>query len=51
MYMKRPNVPDAIHQTVKDEAREHENAWHQTLERILEQDANLEIKAKPEATA
>jgi len=43
MYMKRPGVPEDIHQTVKQKSRSYEKSWWQTLERILEQEAELEI--------
>jgi len=45
MYMRRPSIPEDIWQTVNDEARAYENSWRETLERILEQDAKLEIKS------
>ena len=49
--MKRPNIPDDIYETVQDEARDYDNSWHQTLERILEQKAGLEIKQVKEVEA
>ena len=52
MYMKkRPIIPNEIYETVAQEARPYENDWWATLERILEQDANIEIKSSKEVKA
>jgi len=37
MYMRRPSVPEPIFQAVEAQAREHDNSWHQALERVLRQ--------------
>jgi len=46
MYMERPSVPEEIVETVSEQSRPYETSWWQTLERILEQDADLQIKSK-----
>jgi len=51
MYMKRPNIPDEIYQTIQDRSRDYENSWRETLERILEQEADIPIKSKSKVKA
>jgi len=52
MYMKkRPSIPNEIYETVAQQARPYENDWWATLERILEQEANIEIKSSKEVEA
>lgn len=51
MYMRRPSVPEEIYNAVENEARDYEDSWRETLERILEQDAGIEIPAKAEVNA
>jgi hypothetical protein len=51
MYMKRPSIPDEIWEAVDNESRDYEDSWRETLERILEQRANLHIPSKPEVEA
>jgi len=46
--MKRPSIPEEIYKAVQDQAREYEDSWRETLERILEQDADIQIPAKKE---
>jgi len=43
MYMRRPTVPDQIYEAVEQHAREHDNSWHQALERVLEQKSDIEL--------
>jgi len=47
--MKRPSVPDPLHKAVASQAREHDNSWHQALERILEEKTDIEIPQQVEA--
>lgn len=49
MYMRRPTVPDQLYQAVKSHAREHDNSWHQALERVLEQKSEVEIPQEARA--
>jgi hypothetical protein len=51
MYMKRPSIPDEIWEAVDNESRDYEDSWRETLERILEQKANIQIPSKPEVEA
>jgi len=51
MYMKRPNIPEDIYYAVENEARSYEKHWRETLERILEQEAEIEIKPVKEVEA
>lgn len=51
MYMRRPTIPEPIFQAVKDEANEYDNSWHQTLERVLQQKTDIEIKKLQEVEA
>jgi len=51
MYMRRPSIPEEIFIAVENEARDYEDSWRETLERILEQEASIEIPAKAEVTA
>jgi len=46
MYMRRPSIPEEIYNAVDNKARDYEDSWRETLERILEQDANIEIPTK-----
>jgi hypothetical protein len=46
MYMRRPSVPDPLYEAVEQHAREHDTSWHQALERVLEQKAEIEIPAE-----
>jgi hypothetical protein len=51
MYMRRPSIPEEIHKAVENEAREYEDAWRETLERILEQETDIEIPSKVQVEA
>jgi len=51
MYMKRPKIPSDIHTAVDQQSRSYENSWWQTLERILEQQAGLDIKSTKKVEA